>query len=170
MCPAQLGAKEVAELANAKGVDTSSAAAANADTAGHTQQTLAAALKVHRRSVLRWEDGSVDPHPGQRKRLAAALGISTGELADVLRAGPVASGDDHGSPAEGGESAAVVSPVAGAEDVAGSHGARWTRRHTRLTSLAVAGGLVAAAGLSGFTPGWRSRRRSSRCTAGGVCR
>jgi len=115
---------------------------------GHTQETLAAVLEVHRRTVLRWEDGSVDPHPGQRKRLATALGVSMDELTEVLRAGPEASGD-RDPHAEVDESAAVVPPTVDVdvEDVAGSRWPRWTRRNTLLTSLAVVGGFVVAAGI-----------------------
>ncbi|MGQ0777968.1 MAG: RICIN domain-containing protein [Pseudonocardiales bacterium] len=43
------------------------------------------------------------------------------------------------------ESSTIAAPGAGAEDVAGSRGARWANRLTRMTLLAVAGGLVVAA-------------------------
>lgn len=111
--------------------------------AGHTQQTLAAALNVSRRTVLRWEDGSADPHPAQRRDLATTLDIPMDELADVLRGGPGTSHGDHGARSQ------VRAPTDGPpgsvpDDTDGSSPKRWTRRHTALVSLAVAGLLVLA--------------------------
>lgn len=113
--------------------------------AGYTQETLAAEVGVDRRTVARWEDGAVDPRPEHRKQLAAALGLSMDELADDLHAESGASGHQQHSPAEVGTSFILVPPVAHAEDVASSRGARWIHQHTRLTRLAVAGVVAAAA-------------------------
>ncbi|MGH3906689.1 MAG: helix-turn-helix transcriptional regulator [Pseudonocardiaceae bacterium] len=83
--------------------------------AGYTQQTLAIeGLKVHRRTVVRWERGSADPQPGLRKRLAEVLGISAEELADVPHAMPHISGVDLGS-----SPAAVVEPASGMHALVG---------------------------------------------------
>ncbi|MGH3815695.1 MAG: RICIN domain-containing protein [Pseudonocardiaceae bacterium] len=122
--------------------------------AGYTQQTLAMELKVHRRTVVRWERGSADPQPGLRKRLAEALGVSTEELADVLRAEPHTSGVDLGSsPVAVVEPASGMPALVGAGDVAGSQRARWTRLYIAPTVLAVACGLAVIAGFILLRPG-----------------
>ncbi|MCP2243511.1 helix-turn-helix domain-containing protein [Lentzea aerocolonigenes] len=52
---------------------------------GHTQETLAATLKVERTAVGRWERGVQSPQPWQRRGLATALDISLDELDELLR-------------------------------------------------------------------------------------
>ncbi|WP_457033128.1 helix-turn-helix transcriptional regulator [Kitasatospora sp. P5_F3] len=48
--------------------------------AGHTQETLADALGVHRSTVVRWEGGTGEPQPWMWVKLARLLKISTTEL------------------------------------------------------------------------------------------
>ncbi|GAB7183053.1 helix-turn-helix transcriptional regulator [Kitasatospora sp. Ki12] len=48
--------------------------------AGHTQETLADALGVHRSTVVRWERGQGEPQPWMWVKLARLLKISTAEL------------------------------------------------------------------------------------------
>ncbi|MFJ9694092.1 helix-turn-helix transcriptional regulator [Kitasatospora sp. NPDC101183] len=48
--------------------------------AGHTQETLAEALGVHRSTVVRWERGQGEPQPWMWVKLARLLKISTTEL------------------------------------------------------------------------------------------
>ncbi|MDT8915122.1 helix-turn-helix domain-containing protein [Amycolatopsis sp. PS_44_ISF1] len=58
--------------------------AAAREAAGHTQETFAAALKVERSTIGRWERGVQSPKPWQRHGLADALGVSLGELDNLL--------------------------------------------------------------------------------------
>lgn len=52
--------------------------------AGHTQEALAYAIGVDRSTVTRWEAGHTDPQPWLRPRLARALGVSAGQLDELL--------------------------------------------------------------------------------------
>ncbi|MFE4977850.1 helix-turn-helix transcriptional regulator [Kitasatospora sp. NPDC056651] len=54
--------------------------------AGHTQETLADALGVHRSTVVRWERGQGDPQPWMWVKLARLLRISTTELRAIFAA------------------------------------------------------------------------------------
>lgn len=51
--------------------------------AGLTQATLAESAGVHTISVVRYETGHMNPRPGTIARLAAALGLTVADLADV---------------------------------------------------------------------------------------
>jgi transcriptional regulator with XRE-family HTH domain len=51
---------------------------------GLSQERLADLLGVDRSTVVRWERAETDPQPWQRPRLAGALGLSVGELAERL--------------------------------------------------------------------------------------
>lgn len=53
--------------------------------AGYTQESLAEKLRVDRTTVGRWERGVQSPLPWQRPDLAAALGITSDHLDDLLR-------------------------------------------------------------------------------------
>ncbi|MGW3228692.1 helix-turn-helix domain-containing protein [Kitasatospora sp. NPDC001095] len=53
--------------------------------AGHSQETLAAAMGVERTTVARWEQGKAEPRPWQRPRLAELLTIGAAELDRLLR-------------------------------------------------------------------------------------
>ncbi|MFJ4189108.1 helix-turn-helix domain-containing protein [Kitasatospora sp. NPDC089509] len=52
--------------------------------AGHTQETLADVLGVHRSTVVRWERGQGEPQPWMRVKLARLLKISTIELGSLF--------------------------------------------------------------------------------------
>ncbi|GAA3881339.1 hypothetical protein GCM10022243_52410 [Saccharothrix violaceirubra] len=52
--------------------------------AGFTQESFAEAMGVDRSAVVRWEAGSRSPHPHQRSRLSTLLGITMGELDQLL--------------------------------------------------------------------------------------
>jgi transcriptional regulator with XRE-family HTH domain len=56
--------------------------------AGHTQETLAAALYVDRTTVIRWEAGDHAPQPYLRPKLARLLGRSQDQLRELID-GPV---------------------------------------------------------------------------------
>ncbi|ALE72240.1 hypothetical protein AD006_09760 [Pseudonocardia sp. EC080610-09] len=51
---------------------------------GLTQEGLAEALGVDRSTIGRWESGATAPHPSQRRRLSAVLGVSSSELSTLL--------------------------------------------------------------------------------------
>jgi transcriptional regulator with XRE-family HTH domain len=51
---------------------------------GYTQEGLAEALGIDRRTVQRWEAGTAVPEPLQRPRLAKALAVSAKELTELL--------------------------------------------------------------------------------------
>ncbi|WP_395297222.1 helix-turn-helix domain-containing protein [Kitasatospora hibisci] len=53
--------------------------------AGHSQETLAAAMDVERTTVARWERGKAEPRPWQRPKLAKLLNIGAAELDRLLR-------------------------------------------------------------------------------------
>jgi tetratricopeptide (TPR) repeat protein/DNA-binding XRE family transcriptional regulator len=66
---------------------------------GLTQEDLAAVLGVERSTVVRWEVGATQPLPWIRPKLAQALQIPVGRLAELL-GGPAPSGrGDRGSAA-----------------------------------------------------------------------
>ncbi len=52
--------------------------------AGHTQETLAAALHIDRSTVIRWEAGNHAPLPYLRPRLAQLLGQSSEQLRALI--------------------------------------------------------------------------------------
>lgn len=52
--------------------------------AGHTQESLAAALPVDRSTVIRWEAGDHAPLPYLRPKLARLLGCSQDRLREVI--------------------------------------------------------------------------------------
>lgn len=58
--------------------------AARRRAAGHSQESLAAALGVDRCTVQRWESGASTPQPTLRRGLAATLGVDDNELTDLL--------------------------------------------------------------------------------------
>lgn len=60
------------------------ALAAARRTAGHTQETLAAALHIDRSTVIRWEAGDHAPLPYLRPRLARLLGRSPEQLEQLI--------------------------------------------------------------------------------------
>lgn len=66
--------------------------------AGLSQECLAERLDVERSTVQRWESGHTAPQPWHRPALAATLGISHDELADLLADQP--SVDDRESVTE----------------------------------------------------------------------
>src|SRR5262249_37400857 len=76
---------------------------------GHSQESLAAALGVERAPVSRWETGRSEPQPWNRPKLARVLGISTGELDDLLNDSVLDR--HHGRPADRLDNA-MVRPTA----------------------------------------------------------
>lgn len=68
--------------------------------AGHTQESLAHALRLERSTVARWEGGESDPIPGTRPRIAQELKISLAEL-NVLLDEHVAVAEHAGEPGVG---------------------------------------------------------------------
>lgn len=54
---------------------------------GYSQEEFAEAVKVDRTTVQRWEKGEREPQPWQRAKIAKALGVTAGELDDLLDAG-----------------------------------------------------------------------------------
>jgi transcriptional regulator with XRE-family HTH domain len=52
--------------------------------AGHTQESLAAALHVDRSTVIRWEAGDQAPLPYLRPKLARLLGQSPEQLRELI--------------------------------------------------------------------------------------
>lgn len=61
-----------------------SALAAARKAAGHTQESLAEALRVDRSTVIRWEAGDYAPLPYIRPKLARLLGRSQEQLRDLI--------------------------------------------------------------------------------------
>lgn len=57
-------------------------------TAGHSQESLAAAIGVDRTTVARWETGLATPQAIHRRSLAHVLGIGLDQLAQVLSGHP----------------------------------------------------------------------------------
>lgn len=51
---------------------------------GHSQDDLASLVGVDRSTVIRWERAETEPQPWLRRKLAAALRVSTDELSDLL--------------------------------------------------------------------------------------
>ncbi|MGH3831565.1 MAG: helix-turn-helix transcriptional regulator [Pseudonocardiaceae bacterium] len=51
---------------------------------GHTQEELAALLRVERSTVVRWEAGDTEPQPWCRPKLAKALAMSLDVLQELL--------------------------------------------------------------------------------------
>ncbi|MFG2056880.1 helix-turn-helix transcriptional regulator [Micromonospora sp. NPDC048930] len=74
---------------------------------GYSQERLAELLDVERSTVVRWENAETDPQPWHRTRIAAALGVTLGQLDDMLVDVSVAAhrgqamGRDARSPASG---------------------------------------------------------------------
>lgn len=62
--------------------------AAAREAAGHTQESLAAALGIDRTTPGRWEQNKSDPRPGIRPALAVELKVHLTELDDVLAPDP----------------------------------------------------------------------------------
>ncbi|GAA1117894.1 helix-turn-helix transcriptional regulator [Nocardiopsis metallicus] len=87
-------------------------------TAGHTQESLAALLKVDRSTVARWESGATTPHPGQRPEIAEALQITRAQL-ELLLNERLRTPNRRTVLAGGGALAAgaLVLPVIGAHDL-----------------------------------------------------
>jgi DNA-binding XRE family transcriptional regulator len=54
---------------------------------GHTQESLAALLRVDRTTVIRWERGTSEPQPWIRRQLARALDTSLDQLDALLTSG-----------------------------------------------------------------------------------
>ena len=68
--------------------------------AGYSQESLAAALEIDRRTVARWEAGTSRPHPTQRPPLATLLGLTVNDLSQVIGENDAAStARDGGAPA-----------------------------------------------------------------------
>ncbi|HEY3690492.1 MAG TPA: helix-turn-helix domain-containing protein [Pseudonocardiaceae bacterium] len=97
------------------------------EAAGHTQESLAKALKTSRNSVARWERGEYLPQAWKRRRLAEALDVTLEELNDVLRqtnpqqpatATAIVSHSSSNPPPGDSASLTVPAQVAGAEPVA----------------------------------------------------
>jgi tetratricopeptide (TPR) repeat protein/transcriptional regulator with XRE-family HTH domain len=65
---------------------------------GLTQEGLAALLGVERSTVVRWERGTTQPLPSLRPKLARALQVRVGRLAELLGA-PTSAGPDGRGPA-----------------------------------------------------------------------
>jgi transcriptional regulator with XRE-family HTH domain len=63
---------------------------------GLTQEDLAAVLGVERSTVVRWERGATRPLPWLQPRLARALRVPAGRLADLLADPAPAGADDRG--------------------------------------------------------------------------
>lgn len=57
---------------------------------GLTVEDLASRLGVTVRTLRRWESGECTPQPLQRRPLAEALGVTSAELAAMLRPNPQA--------------------------------------------------------------------------------
>jgi tetratricopeptide (TPR) repeat protein/transcriptional regulator with XRE-family HTH domain len=64
---------------------------------GLTQEDLAALLEVQRSTVVRWERGQTQPLPWMRPRLARALQVPVGQLADLLDRATPAGPDPRGA-------------------------------------------------------------------------
>lgn len=62
-----------------------SALAARRAAAGHSQESFAAAMDLDRTTVGRWETGRSEPQSWQRPKMMDVLGVSAGELDDLLR-------------------------------------------------------------------------------------
>ena len=61
---------------------------------GLTQEDLAARLQIERSTVVRWERGTTEPQPWLQPKLARALQVPVGRLADLLAGpAPVGAGD-----------------------------------------------------------------------------
>lgn len=52
--------------------------------AGYSQEKLAEQLSVERSTIVRWESGETQPQPWVRPKLARALELSVGQLAELL--------------------------------------------------------------------------------------
>ncbi|WP_308298985.1 helix-turn-helix transcriptional regulator [Streptomyces sp. GESEQ-35] len=127
---------------------------------GHTQESLAEALRVERSTVARWESGKVAPQPWIRPRLAEVLRVSTEELTELL----VVSSADEQPVAERTEyamrypSRVDLSTVAELRDRMASLGERYDRLPSA-TLLARAGEHVSkVAFLAGEAPSGRVQR------------
>lgn len=59
---------------------------------GHTQDSLAIQLQVHRSTVARWERGETTPGPLLRRRLSRELGVSMRDIDQLLRQEGVTAG------------------------------------------------------------------------------
>jgi DNA-binding SARP family transcriptional activator/DNA-binding XRE family transcriptional regulator len=60
---------------------------------GLTQEDLAARLRIERSTVVRWERGTTQPLPWLQPKLARALQVPVGQLAELL-AGPASASPD----------------------------------------------------------------------------
>ena len=65
---------------------------------GLTQEELAARLQIERSTVVRWERGTTQPLPWIRPKLARALQVPAGQLAELL-GGPAPPGPGDRGPA-----------------------------------------------------------------------
>jgi DNA-binding SARP family transcriptional activator/DNA-binding XRE family transcriptional regulator len=63
---------------------------------GLTQEDLAARLRIERSTVVRWERGTTVPLPWLQPKLARALQVPVGQLAELLAGPPSASPDRTG--------------------------------------------------------------------------
>ncbi|MGH3621763.1 MAG: helix-turn-helix domain-containing protein, partial [Sciscionella sp.] len=79
---------------------------------GFTQESLAERLEVERSTVGRWERGTMTPQPWSQPRLAKALEVSLGTLADLL--GP--SRTAPATPAGRGDAPETDASVVGGRD------------------------------------------------------
>lgn len=95
---------------------------------GLTQEALADALRVDRTTVARWEAGETEPQPWLRRGLAAALDVTTDQLASFLSADAVAV------PAQSGAAdSSPDTPLGGLQAQLTDLG----RRYSRLPSVAL---------------------------------
>ncbi|MGH3624553.1 MAG: helix-turn-helix domain-containing protein, partial [Sciscionella sp.] len=79
---------------------------------GFTQESLAERLEVERSTVGRWERGTMRPQPWCQPRLAKALDVSLGTLADLLGTSRTAAA----TPAGRGGAPEMDASVAGERD------------------------------------------------------
>ena len=90
---------------------------------GLTQEDLAARLQIERSTVVRWEAGATRPLPWLQPKLARALHVPAGQLAELL-GGPAPPGPGDRGPAAAPVPRQLPAAVAGFTGRAGELAAR----------------------------------------------